>query len=115
MEHEEETPLTPLKEFWSGPMRATIWHNTYTDLDGREQTYATVHVRRRYCTDAGEHADSPYFGADDLPQLAAVVQAAYAWLSVQDGADADPTTTAGQAADLRTSPVLVQYSGLEAQ
>jgi len=109
MEHED--PLQPLKEFHAGPIRATVWRNTYNDPDGRTEEYHTVHVRRSYQTDEGGHGDSPYFGSDDLPQLAAVVQAAYAWLAVNDDTSQDHPQVAARTA----TPVLVGYAELQGQ
>ena len=110
-EANQDDALTPLKEFFCGPIRATVWRNAYTDLDGRTETYNTVHVRRLYRTEDGTLEDSPYFAADDLPQLAAVTQAAYAWVAVHSEDEPVDVLAPTQTA----SPVLVGYTTVQGQ
>ena len=74
----------PLKEFSSGAVRASIWRHTTPALDGHEGRHYTVRIARRYHTEDGDAADSPCFAEEELPQVSAVAQAAYAWLTVND-------------------------------
>jgi len=74
----------PLKEFRSGLVYASIWRLARQGLDGREEATYIVRITRRYRTDQGELAESPYLAHDELPQLAAVAQAAYTWLTVEE-------------------------------
>lgn len=76
----------PDKNFRCMNVRASIWKNE-VEKDGQTVVRHSVQIRKRFRKDDGSYEDSDHFFPDELPRLALIAKAAYAYITLTESAD----------------------------
>jgi hypothetical protein len=75
----------PLKKFRAGAVSATVWNNQTKDGEGE---YKSISFERHYKDKEGAWKSTTSLRMNDLPKAALVLQKAYEYLTLSEGAEA---------------------------
>jgi hypothetical protein len=83
----------PEKRFSTGAISATVWKNSGVSKTGQQVEFRSITLQRRYKDQKGEWQTSNSLRVNDLPKAALVLNKAYEYLVLREGADESPTTS----------------------
>lgn len=70
----------PIKSFRAGAVNVSVWKNAGKEIDGKEMSYNTISLERRYKDKDGTWKSTNSMRINDLPRAAAAINKAYDFL-----------------------------------
>lgn len=80
METKTGTGNKPVKNFRAGAVNVSVWKNQGKEVDGKEMSYNTISLERRYKDKDGAWKSTNSMRINDLPRAAAAINKAYDFL-----------------------------------